>query len=31
VGNDCGTKPEGGTNNVSTHSSVQVVTFTVAN
>jgi len=31
VGNDCGLKPEGGTNNVSTHSSVQVVTFIVAN
>lgn len=31
AGNDCGTKPEGGSNNVSTHSSVQVVTFVVSN
>jgi hypothetical protein len=31
AGNDCGVKPEGGTNNVSTHSSVQVVTFVVNN
>jgi hypothetical protein len=31
AGNNCGTKPEGGTNNLSTHSSVQVVPFTVAN
>jgi len=32
VGNDCGTKPDGsGTNNVSTHSSAQIVTFNVAN
>jgi hypothetical protein len=30
-GNDCGTKPEGGTNNTATHYSVQVVSFTVAN
>jgi hypothetical protein len=31
AGNDCGLKPEGGTNNLSTHSSAQVITFTVAN
>lgn len=31
TGSNCGLKPEGGSNNVSTHSSVQVVTFTVAN
>jgi len=31
AGNNCGTKPEGGSNNVSTHSSVQVVTFVVNN
>lgn len=31
AGNNCGLKPEGGSNNVSTHSSVQVITFVVAN
>ncbi len=31
AGNNCGTKPEGGNNNVATHYSVQVVTFNVAN
>jgi hypothetical protein len=31
AGHDCGTKPEGGSNNVSTHSSVQVLTFVVNN
>jgi hypothetical protein len=31
TGSDCGNKPEGGTNNVSTHSSVQVIPFVVAN
>lgn len=31
AGNDCGLKPEGGTNNLSTHSSVQVIPFVVAN
>lgn len=31
TGNNCGLKPEGGTNNVSTHSSVQVIPFVVAN
>lgn len=31
AGSNCGVKPEGGTNNLSTHSSVQVVPFVVAN
>jgi len=31
TGSNCGTKPEGGTNNLSTHSSVQVIPFIVAN
>ena len=31
AGNNCGTKPEGGTNNVATHYSIQVITFAVDN
>lgn len=31
TGNDCGKKPNGTTNNTATHSSVQVIQFTVAN
>lgn len=31
AGSNCGTKPEGGSNNLSTHSSVQVIPFVVAN
>jgi hypothetical protein len=31
TGSNCGLKPEGGSNNVSTHSSVQVIPFIVAN